>query len=125
MTSATAAPKPETDDAVVQLIDRLERHRAAIEGASDLKIGPHSTINDYRDCIAILLHLRRTVRALEERVKELSESASRIAALERALKPFAHAKPHPHYGDWTNNVRVIQCTEGDLRLARFAAEGKL
>lgn len=37
-----------------ELIDRLERHKAALQGESDLKIGLRTTILDYEDSLAVL-----------------------------------------------------------------------
>lgn len=37
-----------------ELIDRLERHKAALEGLSELKVGPRAVIADLADTIQIL-----------------------------------------------------------------------
>lgn len=54
-------------DDVAELIDRLERHKASLQGLSDLKIGPHVIIADFDDAIRALLDLRSPPLAVVSR----------------------------------------------------------
>lgn len=48
---------------IINLIDRLERHKAAAEGISDLKIGMRTVAADYEDCILMLFSIRKSLMA--------------------------------------------------------------
>lgn len=45
-------------DAVIELIDRFERHKAAVLGQSELEIGSRTVAKDYDDAIRMLNYLR-------------------------------------------------------------------
>ena len=48
---------PETRERIIEMIDRLERHKAAAQGLTDLKIGMLTVANDYAETISLLLDL--------------------------------------------------------------------
>lgn len=52
-------------DAVTDLIDRFERHRAAVLGQTDLKIEPRIIAQDYSDAIRMLALARERLLALD------------------------------------------------------------
>jgi hypothetical protein len=67
------------DDVVTDLIDRLERHKAAMEGVSNLKIGPRVVVEDFSDCIAMLLYLRRIISGTSRSRAETLEECAKVA----------------------------------------------
>ena len=62
------APLLAKGDAVTDLIDQCERHKAAVLGESDLKIGRAVIAHDYDDCIRMLNYLRSYIVDREARI---------------------------------------------------------
>lgn len=78
-------------DEIAELIDRLERHKAALQGQAELKVGPHMIIMDFDDAIRTLLELRdppppavsRQAADLVKRGKLTQSEAARLAGCSR------------------------------------------